>query len=68
MEVEKRVCESTVRRALAVQEIYLEHQERELPNIYIFRQYIRPVYHISERTFYRYLGMNAKRLVKQFEE
>lgn len=65
---DKKVMESTTRRALAIQEIYLEHSARGLSNVYIFRNYIKPVYFISERTFYRYLGRNAKKEVRQFEK
>lgn len=64
---DKRVIESVVRRALEVQEIYLEHKEADLPDTYIYRKYIRPRFHISIRTFRRYLGRNARREIKQFQ-
>lgn len=67
MSTEKRIMESTARRALAVQEIYLEHSPRGLSNAYIYRHYIRPVFFISERTFYRYLDRNAKKEIRQIE-
>jgi hypothetical protein len=65
---EKKVIESCARRALEVQRIYLEHKEPDLPNVYIYRKYIKPVYHISLRTFYRYLARNAKKEVRELEE
>lgn len=64
---EKRIIESTARRALEVQEIYLHHKEEDLPNRYIYRKYIKPLFHISERTFYRYLGRNVKKELRQLE-
>lgn len=60
--------ESVIRRALEVQEIYLRHKARKLPTVYIYRTYIQPKFFISERTFYRYLGRNAKKEVKQFNQ
>jgi len=64
---EPRVMESVARRALEVQKVYLEHKEPDLPNTYIYRRYIYPRFHISERTFYRYLRRNAKRQVRKIE-
>jgi hypothetical protein len=64
---DKRVIESVLRRALAVQEVYLEIKEPDLPNTYIYRKYIKPRFHISERTFYRYLNRNVKRELRLLE-
>lgn len=68
MNDDKRIVESTVRRALEVQAIYLEKKEDDLPTVYIYRKYIKPIYHISLRTFYRYLGRNARREIKILEQ
>lgn len=67
MSAEKKTNESSTRRAIAVQEIYLEHAGRGVSNVYIYENYIRPVYFISERTFYRYLARNAKKELRRFE-
>lgn len=62
-----KVCESVVYRALEVQELYRQHKEEDLSNVYIFRKYIRPEHRISIRTFYRYLAIPARRIIKQIE-
>jgi len=60
--------ESCLRRALEVQRIYLLHKEDGIPNTYIYRKYIYPVFFISERTFYRYLRRNVKRELRQLQQ
>ena len=51
-----------------VQEIYLEKQAIGLDATKIFNLHIYPVYKISRRTFYEYLGTNAKRELKELEQ
>lgn len=62
------IKENTIRKALAVQEVYLVYQGRHLSNVKIYELHIKEQFFISERTFYRYLSMNARKLVRQFEE
>jgi hypothetical protein len=50
---------STLYRAGQVQLLYMEHKSEDITNTYIFRQIIRPRFHITERTFYRYLNMKV---------
>lgn len=56
-----------LKKVLAVQKIYLEHAPKEYPKKYIFNKFIKDVFYISERTFWRYLDTNAKREIKQIE-
>lgn len=65
--MKKRVHKNTLLKVLAVQEVYLEHKHEGVTNVYIFKKHIKPVFFISERTFYRYLGINAKKEIRQFE-
>ena len=67
MSAKKQTKESFIRRAMQVQEIYLEHTNKGVSNRYIYRKYIYPVYYISERTFYRYLARNAKKEIRELE-
>jgi hypothetical protein len=64
---EKRLIESSIRRALEVQEIYLRFKQDDLPDIWIYRRHIKPRFHVSIRTFYRYLARNAKKELKELE-
>ena len=68
MKKSRKPSASVVRRVLQVQAIYLEHKQEDLPNVYIYRKYIEPVYFISERTFYRYLARNAKKEFTQLQQ
>ena len=53
-----------LKRIIDIQEIYLFHREKGLINRKIYTEFIKPVYHISERCFYEYLATNAKRDLK----
>lgn len=57
-----------LKKVLAVQTIVLEHQGKGYPQTYIFKTYIRDRFYISERTCFRYMGINAKREIKQLEK
>ncbi|RME95480.1 MAG: hypothetical protein D6772_13085 [Bacteroidetes bacterium] len=58
--------ESTLRRALAVQEIYLQHKHEGVMNTFIYRRFVKPQVPISERTFQRYLEIPAKKLLRKY--
>lgn len=51
-----------------VQEIYYTHKEEGISNRFIWRKYVEPVFFISERTFYEWLGINVKLRRKQMED
>ena len=57
-----------LRRAIKVQDVYLEHCESGLSNREIFKRYIKDRWDITERTFYEYLALPAKRDLKRLEE
>ena len=48
-------------RVLAVQKVYQDNFREGLPDTYMYRTYILPTFHISERTFRDYLEMAAKK-------
>lgn len=50
-----------IKRALDVQQIVKQHYlpgDQSRCKRWVFRCYVRPVYHISEATFFRYLAVN----------
>ncbi|MDN5291783.1 MAG: hypothetical protein PWQ06_2022 [Anaerophaga sp.] len=55
-----------LQRIVSIQEITLEHTRRGVSQEYVYQNFIKPVYHISRRTFYRYLGEEFPR--KQIRE
>lgn len=55
-------------KVLKVQEVYLEHKQEGVTDVHVFRTYIEEQFFICERTFRKYLGINAKRELKQIKE
>jgi len=53
-----------LKRIIDIQTIYLKWQKVGLNNRVIWEQHIYPIYKISERCFYNYLGENAKKELK----
>lgn len=51
-------------RIIDIQNITLEHQNRGATKRWIFANIVKPNYYISEATYRKYLGINAKRLIK----
>lgn len=51
-----------------VQCIYLEHQKNGATNEWIYLKVIYPRFLISRSTFYKYLGVNARKELKEMEE
>ncbi|WP_027470140.1 hypothetical protein [Saccharicrinis fermentans] len=60
--------ENLLRRMIDVQNKTLEHTQKGVTQEWVFRHVIKPHYHISRKTFYSYLGANAKRELKQLTE
>lgn len=55
-------------KVLAVQEIYLAEKKHEgITNVWIYEKKIYPVFFISKPTFYKYLGVNAKKELADIE-
>jgi hypothetical protein len=52
--------ENLLRRMIEVQNIVLEHQKHDTPQIKIYEKYIKDQFHISYSCFNSWLGINAK--------
>lgn len=57
--------ENYLLKVLEVQEIALHYNRRGLFYKEIFHLYINKQYHISKRTFHTYLGINARKQIKE---
>jgi len=55
------------KRIIEVQEVALPEWERGVPFSVIYHRYIKKRFHISERTFNAYLGVPAKRKLKEMD-
>jgi bifunctional N-acetylglucosamine-1-phosphate-uridyltransferase/glucosamine-1-phosphate-acetyltransferase GlmU-like protein len=60
--------ENFLTRVLEIQTIVLHHRKQELFFKEIFHLYIEKQYHISKRTFDSYLGINAKKQLRELRE
>ncbi len=60
--------ENFLKGVLIVQDIYLQHSDSGLNNREIFKRYVNPNYPMSERTFYEYLALNARKELKELQE
>lgn len=60
--------ENFLKGVLIIQEIYLQHCDSGLSNREIFKRYINSSYPMSERTFYEYLALNARKELKELRE
>jgi len=56
-----------LQKIIDIQNVYLEHKANGVTGEYIYQRYISNVYRISRGTFYRYLGINAKRKIKEID-
>ena len=60
-----------LKRMIDIQEVYLLNSKNHkggCTDKYIFEDLVAPVYHISRKTFYDYLGTNAKQELKNIAE
>jgi hypothetical protein len=53
-----------LRRIIEIQDITLEHKARGATQEWIYKNIIYPRYFISRPTYYRYLSINAKKMLK----
>lgn len=51
-----------------IQDIYSKHIQEGVTAAYIFRTYIKDIYHISQRTFFTYLSRNVKKERRELHE
>ena len=56
-----------LKRVLAIQEIALHHRAQGLFFKVIFHLYVESQYQISKRTFDSYMGVNARKELKEIE-
>lgn len=59
--------ENFLRKVLHIQEITLLHRDKELYFKEIYHLHIQKQFHISKRTFDAYLGINAKKQLKELK-
>ena len=57
-----------LRRMIDIQTIVLEHKQRGVTQEWVYENEIFPLYKISRRTFYDYLGTNAKAELKELKK
>jgi len=55
-------------RISTIQNITLEHTRRGATQEWVYENLIHPVFFISRRTYYHYLGTNARRDLRQMHE
>lgn len=60
--------ENYLKKVLKVQAIVLQHRKQELFFKEIFHKYIEHQFNISKRTFDSYLGVNARKQLKELTE
>lgn len=56
-----------LRLIINIQKIYTDKQSIGLSNEYIYKHYIYPNYYISRATFYNYLTVPARKILKEKE-
>lgn len=56
---------NTLTKIIEVQDLTLEHTRRGISQKWVYNEIIKPRYFMSERTFYRYLSLNAKCILKK---
>ena len=54
-----------LKKVLEIQEIYLRYSNRGHTGTWIYDNLIAPNYHISRRTLSNYLGMNARKELRE---
>jgi len=57
-----------LRKIITVQDITLEHTRRGVTQQWVFDNIVNPQFFISQSTYYRYLRIPAKALIKQYEK
>lgn len=55
----------TLLKAIKVQNITLEHTRKGVTQEWVYSHLIKDSFFISKRTYNRYLGLNAKKLLKE---
>ena len=58
---------NVLNRIIDIQNITLEHTSRGVTQEWVFKNKIKPIFHISRATYYQYLATNAKAELKQLK-
>lgn len=56
-----------LQRKIDIQNITLEHTQKGVTQEWVYENMIWPAYRISRRTYYAYLGENAKAALRKIE-
>lgn len=51
-----------------VQDIYRQYSQEGVTAVFIYKTYVKKQYHISQRTFEKYLGINVKLELKRLDD
>ncbi len=54
-----------LKKIIQVQNVYLAHKPSGATDVFIYKNYIAPVFFICQRTFNRYLATNARKELKE---
>lgn len=57
-----------LQKIVEVQEIVLQYKDKGVSQAWVYCNIIANRYHISEATFNRYMGINAKEQLKRLQE
>jgi len=60
--------ENILIKIIEIQETTLKHTKLGVTQKFIFENHIKPIHHISLRTYKEYLGTNAKKELKQLRK
>ncbi|MBN1187016.1 MAG: hypothetical protein JXB49_32360 [Bacteroidales bacterium] len=63
----KRNKANRLKRIIAIQDIVIEHKQKGITQEWVYQNVIYPRYFIGKRTFYEYLGTNAKAELKKLQ-
>lgn len=57
-----------LKKVKEIQEIYLRYHQEGVTAVFIYDTYVKDRYHISQRTFEKYLGINVKLELKKLDD
>jgi len=57
-----------LKRIIEIQNLTLEHTSRGVTQVWVYEHVIQPRFVISNRTYYNYLNINAKRILNESEK
>jgi len=57
-----------LKRIVEIQNLTLEHTSRGVTQVWVYEHVIQPRFVISNRTYYNYLNINAKRILNESEK